>query len=120
MAMPAVRALKAGGALSFRKVRIGYAVRRMTDGGKPGVTNVDAEARSSISATIAQYLLPCHTASLGVSRMPATAIAGQPLALFLSGIMSDMNNACLRVLLLITLFDIIVCGLPGHGISCEV
>ena len=31
-----------------------------------------------------------------------------------------MDNACLRVLPLITLFDIIACGLPGHGISREV
>jgi pimeloyl-ACP methyl ester carboxylesterase len=87
----------------------------MSDRGLHGVTNADA--RSSI-ATVAHYLLSRHTASLGINRIPA-ATAGQPLALLLPAIMSHMGSACTRVLPPIAQFDIVVCGLPGHGISRE-
>lgn len=69
---------------------------------------------------IAQYLLPCHSTSIGVSRMPAKPREGRPVALFLPGIRSLMNATCLRVTPLTTLFDLLVCELPGHGISGEV
>jgi pimeloyl-ACP methyl ester carboxylesterase len=69
---------------------------------------------------IAQYLLPCHSTSLGVSRVPARPREGRPVALFLPGIRSLMNATCLRVTPLTTLFDLLVCELPGHGISGEV
>lgn len=69
---------------------------------------------------IAQFRLPCHAASLGVSRMPAAARADRALALFLPGVTSLMNATCLRAIPLTVLFDLIVCELPGHGISGEV
>jgi pimeloyl-ACP methyl ester carboxylesterase len=69
---------------------------------------------------IVQYLLPCHTTSIGISRMPAEPREGRPLALFLPGIRSLMNATCLRAVPLTTLFDLLVCELPGHGISGEV
>lgn len=69
---------------------------------------------------IAQYLLPCHSTSIGISRLPASPRGGQPVALFLPGIRSLMNATCLRVTPLTTLFDLLVCELPGHGISGEV
>jgi pimeloyl-ACP methyl ester carboxylesterase len=69
---------------------------------------------------IAQYLLPCHSTSIGVSRLPAKPSDGRPVALFLPGIRSLMNATCLRVTPLTTLFDLLACELPGHGISGEV
>jgi len=39
--------------------------------------DVNAETRSSAGTTIARYLLPCVTALLGVSRIPATATPSQ-------------------------------------------
>jgi pimeloyl-ACP methyl ester carboxylesterase len=68
---------------------------------------------------IAQYLLPCHSTSVGVSRVPAKPREGRPVALFLPGIRSLMNATCLRATPLTTLFDLLVCELPGHGISGE-
>jgi len=79
-----------------------------------------AGRRSSGTQTIAQYFLPCHSASIRVSRIPATPTPGRRLALFLPGIMAAMNATCLRVMPLTGLFDIIACELAGHGISEEV
>lgn len=69
---------------------------------------------------IAQYLLPCHSTSLGFSRIPATPTDGRPFALFLPGMRTLMNATCLRAIPLTALFNLIVCELPGHGISGEV
>jgi pimeloyl-ACP methyl ester carboxylesterase len=69
---------------------------------------------------IAQYLLPCHSTSLGFSRIPATPSDGPPCALFLPGMRTLMNATCLRAIPLTALFNLIVCELPGHGISGEV
>ncbi len=78
----------------------------------------DADTRGILQ--IVQFLLPCHATSIGISRMPAKPREGRPLALFLPGIRSLMNATCLRVVPLTTLFDLLVCELPGHGISGEV
>jgi pimeloyl-ACP methyl ester carboxylesterase len=87
-------------------------------------TDVDDNAGTGTPAsadlTMRRYFLPCRTVSLGVTRIPATATANQPLALFLPGIMTTMADTCLRVLPFIRLFDIVVCDLPGHGTSGEV
>lgn len=80
--------------------------------------NVDA--RIPVGMKIAQYLLPCATASLGISRILAPKALDRPLTLFVPGILTNMNSACLRVIPLTKLFDIVVCELPGHGISHEV
>jgi pimeloyl-ACP methyl ester carboxylesterase len=80
--------------------------------------NVDA--RIPVGMKIAQYLLPCATASLGISRILAPKAIDRPLTLFVPGILTNMNSACLRVIPLTKLFDIVVCELPGHGISHEV
>jgi pimeloyl-ACP methyl ester carboxylesterase len=84
-------------------------------------SSVDTQARSPASQTIAHYnILPCATASLRVSRIPATATPHRPLALFLPGILTEFKETCLRVLPLAELFDLVVCELPGHGITHEV
>jgi pimeloyl-ACP methyl ester carboxylesterase len=78
-----------------------------------------AGAGSTGTLQIAQYLLPCDATSIGISRMPAEP-TGRPVALFLPGIRSLMNATCLRAVPLTVLFDLLVCELPGHGISGEV
>jgi pimeloyl-ACP methyl ester carboxylesterase len=112
-------------ALAFRKVQIAYSASPVSHGRNHGLaadlsSSVDTDAPPSVGITVAQYLLPCATASLGVSRIPATATLGYPLALFLPGIMTNMNGACQRVIPLTKLFDVVICELPGHGISHEV
>jgi pimeloyl-ACP methyl ester carboxylesterase len=79
-----------------------------------------AGAKRAGTLQIAQYRLPCHVTSLGISRMPATPSGGRPLALFLPGMTTLMNATCLRAIPLTVLFDLIVCELPGHGMSGEV
>ncbi len=52
--------------------------------------------------------------------MPATDTRGLQLALLLPGVGTRMNSTCLRAIPLTSLFDLLVCELPGHGISGEV
>ncbi len=63
---------------------------------------------------IACYLLPCHTASLRIGRVPDTP-SGRPVALFIAGVATTLLDNCVRALPLTPLFDLIVCELPGHG-----
>jgi len=85
-----------------------------------GDNNAIVGAERTGTLQIAQYLLPCHAASLGFSRMPATPSDGRPCTLFLPGMRTLMNSTCLRAIPLTVLFNLIVCELPGHGISGEV
>jgi hypothetical protein len=93
---------------------------RSSDGTSGLATDRDADASSGAAAatplTVARFLLPCHTASLGVSRMPATPRSGLGLALFLIGDGHDLAAGSP----LTALFDVLVGELPGHGISHEV
>ncbi len=61
-----------------------------------------------------------NTAEISVCRIPAQPRPGNPLALFLPGLLSFLPLTAARVLAFTDLFDIVLCELPGHGASGEV
>jgi pimeloyl-ACP methyl ester carboxylesterase len=66
------------------------------------------------------YVLPFDGSPLHVARLPAEGRPGHPRALFISGCFANIRVNARWVAALMTLFDVILCELPGHGDSAPV
>ena len=63
----------------------------------------------------AVHYLASRQTALRVCRLPASGRFGKPLALFLCDCFGDLDHDGGRVASLTSLFDLILCELPGHG-----
>ena len=66
------------------------------------------------------YVIEGRTTAVSVLRIPAQSRPGKPIALFLPGLLSALPLAAVRSLAFFDLVDIVLCELPGHGVSGEV
>jgi len=63
----------------------------------------------------AVHYLTSRQTALRVCRLPASGRSGKPLALFLCDCFGDLDQDGAQIASLTSLFDLILCELPGHG-----
>lgn len=66
------------------------------------------------------YVVQGRTTTISVLRIPAQPRPGKPIALFLPGLLSALPLAAVRSLAFLDLLDVVLCELPGHGVSGEI